>query len=174
MSAHWPGWSVWRLRKPSMACRTGASARWAAWQIPRGYCGRWRLGCRQFWQWSAISWCANLPRRQAGQAFQKSKARWKSYVRCAGGALFRLNLSAGWARSGRGWCWGVKGQRCSLAGISGAWWGIFSACAAARRGIRCWQPVRRQGCRRRLTRRWRGSCLSSKRCARSFATTLSR
>ncbi|EHC70148.1 H/Cl exchange transporter ClcA [Salmonella enterica subsp. enterica serovar Johannesburg str. S5-703] len=34
-----------------------------------------------------------------------------------------------------------------------------------------YQPARRRGFLRRLTRRWRVSCLLLKRCARSFATT---
>ena len=47
----------------------------------------------------------------------------------------------------------------------------FSACAVRKRGIRCWRPVRRRGFRRPLMRRWPVFCLSSKRCARSSATT---
>jgi hypothetical protein len=79
-----------------------------------------------------------------------------------------VKFIGGWARV---WCSGEKARRYSSGVTSGAWCSIFSVCAPQKRDIRCWQLGRRRVWLRPLMRRWRGSSLSSKRCARSFATT---
>ncbi|STS88425.1 H(+)/Cl(-) exchange transporter ClcA [Klebsiella variicola] len=48
-----------------------------------------RLSCRRCWQWSVIFSCAALRRRRAAPGSRKSKGRWRSCGRCAGGACCR-------------------------------------------------------------------------------------
>jgi CIC family chloride channel protein len=139
-----------------------ADSRWLVWVG--------RSGCRRCLPWWGIFWCVNLRRRRAagipeieGALEELRPVRWWRVI--------PVKFIGGMGTLGAGMVLGGKGPRYSWAGTSAAWWAICFGCAAPKRAIRCWQPVRRRGFRRRLTRRWRAFCLSSKRCARSFATT---